>query len=860
LNNTMADNSVFISGIAEGALESELSKLPKWATEATTADIRGLLTKTYALQAKAFAELIKKNAAGGGLSPEEMADFNKHIKDANKGLKKQEDSEEKWIKKTEAERKKQEKRRQADGTYFDKKKYIEDAILVIQLAVLETYKKNFAAFRDLNEAGINLVAGFDSVRDGFDGVAQLTALSGVRFTELSASMQKYATAINAFGAGKFAKTVGQASGNLAKFGFSSKEAADLLGSYLDSQSNFTNIQNRTQAETTQDLEKFGERIMKLSIATGQSRTAILANLKAVSDSTEASVLQGQVGTDAAESTLEFVSSLKNQQFGKQLLKMMTDQIKPLNQTFQSFQKIGQGGFAQKMTAFTQSLKGMDPAEQAQALKSFEEANHAEIEHNKQLANLYSQVPELAGEANAALESYKGLQQSANAVTRISAEELEKLKKTNQARAGFNTEYEKLMSRFQSIFSLSIPAMDALTNGIKILNGGIDLIIGAFKKFDEYVLIPLTSNMGKFGEYIGGIGSLDWAGFLVAGIAMIKGAKWFGTSMIDVIKGFRGKGADKAEDLLGGGSGKKRGKGGKGSGGGLFEGIGKGFEGLGKGIAGLGKGIGGAIGGLLTGLADGLAALGKPQVLLGVLALAGIGGALWVAGKALQEFTQISWETLAKAGVTLVALAAAGAALGSPIVAGLMLSGALAIAALGASLWVVGKAIDAVGGGITTISTGLSSLSDTLGAFKGLDTLKTLVSTVNELEISKALALAALSAVGLKSPASASDVTSPSTPEPSTLSTPSQVSSPTTPKPSTLSTPSQVSSAPDGDGKQAVAKNPTSASAPGTEKPATADDVSTAISYQSSLLQQLLETMNSMLSVNKDMLKYAKVNS
>ena len=839
----MTDNSVFISGIAEGALEGELSKLPKWATDATAVNIQGILAKTYALQAKSFAELIKKNASGG-LSPKEMKDFNKHIKDANKELKKQEVNEATWIKKTEAERKKEEQRRQEDANYFDKKKYIDGAILAIQLEVLETYKKNFAAFRDLNESGINLVAGFDSVRDGFDGVAQLTALSGVRFTELSASMQKYGTAINAFGAGKFAKTVGQASGNLAKFGFSSKEAADLLGSYLDSQSNFTNIQNRTQAETTQDLEKFGERIMKLSIATGQSRTAILANLKAVSDSTEASVLQGQVGTEAAQSTLEFVSSLKNQQFGKQLLKMMTDQITPLNQTFQSFQKIGQGGFAQKMAAFNKSIKGMSGDEAAQALKAFEIANHAEIEHNKQLANLYSQVPELAGEANAALESYKGLQQSAYAVTDLNAEQLAKLKKTNEARAAFNTQYELLLSRFQGIFSLSIPAMDALTNGLKILNGGIDLIIGAFKKFDEYVLIPLTSHMGKLGEYIGGIGSLDWAGFLVASIAMIKGAKWFGTSMITVIKGFLGKGGNKAEDLLSGGSGKKRGKGGKGSGGGLFEGIGKGFEGLGKGIAGLGKGIGGAIGGMLTGLADGLTALGSPKVLLGVFALAGIAGALWITGKALREFIGLDWSQLEMAAAALIGLAGVGAILGASWE--IMLLGAASILALGASLWVVGKAIGAVGDGITTISTGLSTLSDTLGNFKGLDNLKTLVSTVNELEITKALALAALSAVGLGSPSASTSN--------------SGITSPTTPKPSTLSTPSQVSSAPDGNDKQSVAKDPTSAAAPGTEKPATADDVSTAISYQSSLLEQLLETMNSMLSVNKDMLKYAKVNS
>jgi len=842
----MADNSVFISGITDGALAKELSSLPGWATESTAKNIQGILAKTYALQSKAFAELIKKGATGG-LSPEEMAEFNKSIKDANKALKKQEDSEATWKKKTDAERKKEEKRRQADGDYFDKKAVKEAAILYLQTEILQAYKQNFAAFTSLNEAGINLVAGFDSVRDGFDGVAQLSALTGVRYTELAASMEKYNTAINAFGAGKFAKTVGQSSASLAQFGFSSKEAADLLGAYLDSQSNFTNIQNKTQSETTQDLAKFGERIMKLSIATGQSRTAILANLKSVTDSTEANILQGQAGAAAAESTLEFVSSLKNQQFGRQLLKMMTDQIKPLNQTFQSFQKIGQGGFAQKMTAFTESLKGMDPAEQAQALKSFEEANHAEIEHNKQQANLYSQIPELAGEANAALETYKGLQQSANAVTRISAEELEKLKKTNKSRADFNTQYEKLMSTFQRIFSLSTPALDALTLGLTGLNWVIDKTVALFKFFDDVILAPIMGSFGDTGKYIAEIGSLNWAGFAFAAAALINLTPKLVKGLLSLLS----KSAGPASDLLSSGAGGGKGKGKAGNAvGGLLSGVGKG------------------VGNILEGIAKGLSALGSPKVLLGVVALAGIASALWITGKAVQQFVGLDWKTLAQAGVALVGLGLAGAAAG--LAAPLIALGAGALGLMGGALWIIGEAIQATGTGLQLFATSLDTLSklngDNLGnvakglgelgvsivAFSasslfsstGIESLTTIVGLINSLDLAKATAFASIG-----------NAKSVSLPSPSTAST-----SPSTPKPSTLNSPSQVSSSPDTEGAQSTVKESTSASAGGTEKPATADDVSSAIGYQSSLLEQLLQATNSVLSVNKDILKYAKVNA
>jgi hypothetical protein len=97
-----------------------------------------------------------------------------------------------------------------------------------------------------------------------------------------------------------------------------------------------------------------------------------------------------------------------------------------------------------------------------------------------------------------------------------------------------------------------------------------------------------------------------------------------------------------------------------------------------------------VGGFLKGLAEGLTALGTTKVLKGVLALAGIAGALWITGKAVNEFVTVKWDDMGKAGAALLALSAAGRIIGN---AGpQIIKGAIAIGIMGASLWVVGKAV------------------------------------------------------------------------------------------------------------------------------------------------------------------------
>lgn len=120
---------------------------------------------------------------------------------------------------------------------------------------------------------------------------------------------------------------------------------------------------------------------------------------------------------------------------------------------------------------------------------------------------------------------------------------------------------------------------------------------------------------------------------------------------------------------------------------IATGIQKSLSSLAKGIGDAGKGIGAGIGGLLkgtlTGLGQGLKVLGDPKALLGTVVLGALGGAMFVAGKAFQQFADINWAGVAAGAVALGVLGAAAFLL-API-APVIGVGALAIGALGLAL-------------------------------------------------------------------------------------------------------------------------------------------------------------------------------
>ena len=126
--------------------------------------------------------------------------------------------------------------------------------------------------------------------------------------------------------------------------------------------------------------------------------------------------------------------------------------------------------------------------------------------------------------------------------------------------------------------------------------------------------------------------------------------------------------------------RKRGKAGRGA-------AGK----AGNGIAGIGKGAGKGMSGFLSGLGKGLKAISNPKYLIGAGVLISLGGALFVTGKALKQFTGIDWKGVLLGVGVLAALGAGAALLGT--MGPQILLGAAAIAALGAALIPAGIAFN-----------------------------------------------------------------------------------------------------------------------------------------------------------------------
>ncbi|MCM1323225.1 MAG: hypothetical protein NC218_03480 [Acetobacter sp.] len=118
------------------------------------------------------------------------------------------------------------------------------------------------------------------------------------------------------------------------------------------------------------------------------------------------------------------------------------------------------------------------------------------------------------------------------------------------------------------------------------------------------------------------------------------------------------------------------------------------SGLGKIFQTIAKSIGNGLAALLKPLSD-------PKLLLGVASLAGVAGALWIFAQALQSFSNVSWDGMLKAALTLGVVTAALVGLSYIIVpvaigAAALTAASVGIAAFGAALIVLSEGFKALG--------------------------------------------------------------------------------------------------------------------------------------------------------------------
>ena len=784
----MSDNSAYISGIAPEVFETMRDKLPPWATQATAEKMQTYLKQMLGIQTNGFATLAKGMKNGGMLKKKDVKDLNDELTKLTKGMKEEEKNSKKREKDLEPAHHKYLFGIEGLTTGSKGLNIAFAAMAIAGEKVIEVFKQNIESYDKLVAGGANVVSGFDGVGDGFQAISQLSALTGVKLSELAPAITKYQTAINSVGMKKFGQTINDTRAQMSAYGFSNAESAEAFGAMTSAQQRYMDVSGKTNEENNRDLLNFGKNISRLSAQTGIARSTIISNYEAIANSTDANIYAGKVGKDTAESMEEFLASFKDQNVAKEILNLINSQMNALNPMFKSFTAVGMGGFASKMANFTNSIQGMSALGKGQAFKRFIDENRGELDRMKPMLQLLAQTGN--AEAQASLDRIASYEAQANATKKMSQEEIDKQEATNAASQNLQKAFQKFTSSLFGLIAPTTGMLESMTKFLDILNGGISWLQ---QKFIDH---PWLQEVVSEGAAAAGALAL-----LVAGlVGAIKVLKWFG--LMGAGKGVAGV-AGKATSSIG-------------------EGIGTGLSGLGKGLTGLGKGLGSGIGAVLTGLANGLKELGSPKVLLGVVSLTGVAGATWVAAKAFEEFANVSWQNVVLGIGTMAALSLGAAALS--FIAPEMILGAAALGILSIAIMGVGKGMQMTASSFEMFGTGIQTIKDGLKDFTGLSTLKDIVSTINSIDLLKVAGFALLAKLNLVSP-TASTINSPSSS--ATASTPAL---------------SSASEAPVG---------------PGKDKAANKSDINSLIAYQGSVLEQILNSTNKLVSVNQDILKHTR---
>lgn len=464
-------DSVFITGTAKDAFADALKSVPPWATEKTAGKISGLLIQ----QVKILNDL-RKNAGQGGMSPEAQAAYTSELEKATRLFNKDNKEKERALKHA------KEKEAADKKSLFGVKEYENKwqkwaaglaAAAVIGKKVLEVNKQYVKTYDDMFKSGVNVLAGQNQFTDGFKALNYVVTQTGVRLEVLQEVAQKYSTAINAYGFMKFAKTLSKSTAELTTLGYSSKEAAELIGSYAESAQGYSDIRNRTEEQMSKDAIKFGANLTKLSLATGVSRDQMLANSRAVAKSADISLLYARYGKAGADKMVAFASSFPDQELGKQLVTMAADTAPALNATFNDLAKSGLGNFGMQLQTIMKDGVNEDPLVTRKRIASLMETISGSQRE-------FIRTQALAGNASARTteDIINNLSQVSRGLSNATAGQVDAATKTEASIAAMQTEFERKAAILQAAFSPTIEQLNLLTQSLKLLN---DVAYGAIDR-------------------------------------------------------------------------------------------------------------------------------------------------------------------------------------------------------------------------------------------------------------------------------------------------------------------------------------------------------------------------------------------
>lgn len=128
-----------------------------------------------------------------------------------------------------------------------------------------------------------------------------------------------------------------------------------------------------------------------------------------------------------------------------------------------------------------------------------------------------------------------------------------------------------------------------------------------------------------------------------------------------------------------------------------------------------KKVGDQAGGGIKSITGAIGKIDMTKVLKGAAAMALVAGSLYIFGKAVQEFTEVSWGDVGKAVVSMFALTGAVMALGAIMTSGVgavaIIAGAGAMLIMASAVFVLGKATQELGKGFNMFLPGLITLGE-----------------------------------------------------------------------------------------------------------------------------------------------------
>lgn len=545
-------------------------------------------------------------------------------------------------------------------------------------------EKQIVRFRELSTAGVDLGHGMFAaqaaatraslplevlakvVKNNSDQLALLggTASQGaLRFVELSRNMRR-----SGFDQ------------QLARLGFSMEEAADAQMSYIELMNRSGRASRMSTAQLTAGAMKYSVELDKLARATGLQRKEIDNAIMAASRDARMRI-----------SLIKLNETERNRVIAKMA---QLDKLDPTGKLSAGFKDIIAGGGVAltteaKMLALQMQQAGVNLPQIAkdmfmgvkgsadkldfsiaQLARSGRDLTDGQRLQSSALITLGKDFPMLMALLAA------GADDTANSYKLASAETKSAMGDTSKNIAGLDRTLTDLQNTMQNmviktgVFDKFSSALTGITNQLNALSKGniTDAVKTLIEKSVDITFKYLKDK----------VSSIDWAamlkpmlpgliGAIGVGLALVF-AKFAGGKLIDSVSG------SKRRVPLPGASlppipGDRSLPGGKQT-----------SDGIGSKI---GQGIGGALGGVLEGLAKGLSSLGTPKVAVGVLALAGIAGTMYIAAKSFQQFARVSWEDVGKGVVAVLGLGALGAVAGA--IGPLLVTGAIGIGALGLAL-------------------------------------------------------------------------------------------------------------------------------------------------------------------------------